>query len=56
MKKFSIIVIAVCCLGAASCSVKKGCPVNGRSVGAEKLLSGDRETMKAVKKARKFKA
>ena len=56
MKKLSIVVVAVCCLAAVSCRAKRGCPVNGRSVGAERLLSGDRETMKAVKKARKFKA
>jgi hypothetical protein len=36
--------------------VKYGCPTNGKNVGAEQLLSGDAKTMKAVKKAKKFKA
>jgi hypothetical protein len=35
---------------------KYGCPTNGKNVGAEQLLSGDAKTMKAVKKAKKFKA
>ena len=35
---------------------KYGCPGNGRNVGAEKVLSGDPETMKALKKARKFRS
>lgn len=34
-----------------SCSQKSGCPSNGKNVGAEKLLSGDK-----VPKAKKFKA
>ena len=35
---------------------KSGCPTNGKNVGAEKVLSGDPETMKALKKAKKFKS
>ncbi len=35
---------------------KYGCKTNGKNVGAEKLLSGDAATDKAVKKAKKFKA
>ena len=35
---------------------KYGCKTDGRNIGAEKLISGDPETMKAVKKAKKFKA
>jgi hypothetical protein len=43
------------------CSVLKkketyGCPGNGKNVGAEKLLSGDKAAMKAAKKAGKFKS
>jgi hypothetical protein len=34
---------------------KYGCPTNGKNVGAEKLVSGDPEAEKAVKKAKKFK-
>ena len=40
--------------GGSSCSVfkpKYGCPANGRAVGAEKILSGEK-----VPKARKFKS
>lgn len=40
-----------------SCSLlrkkdKYGCPTNGRNVGAEKLLSGDKAAIKAEKKAK----
>ena len=35
---------------------KTGCPSNGKNVGAEKVLSGDPDTMKAMKKAKKFKS
>jgi hypothetical protein len=42
-----------------SCSIfkpKYGCPTNGKNIGAERLLSGDKEAIKAVRKAKKFKA
>ena len=45
---------AVLVLGMASCSVFKpttGCPANGKAVGAERLMSGEK-----VPKAKKFKA
>lgn len=35
---------------------KSGCPTNGKNVGAEKLISGDPQSEKAVRKARKFKS
>ena len=35
---------------------KYGCPSDGKNVGAEKILSGDPEAMKSVKKAKKFKS
>jgi len=35
---------------------KTGCPSNGKNVGAEKILSGDPEAAKSVKKAKKFKS
>jgi hypothetical protein len=38
-------------LGGSSCSRKTGCPSNGKNVGAERILSGEK-----VPKARKFKA
>jgi hypothetical protein len=34
---------------------KYGCPSNGKNVGAEKILSGDKAALKSVKKAKKFK-
>jgi hypothetical protein len=38
-----------CCI--SSCSPKYGCPSNGKNVGAERILSGEK-----VQKAPKFKA
>ena len=40
----------------AGCAVKKGCPASGSSVGAERILSGDPKAVKAMKRAKKFKA
>ena len=59
MKK--ILLAAFCTWVLSGCSVfrKKetyGCPTNGKNVGAEKILSGDKAAMKAAKKARKFKS
>jgi ethanolamine utilization microcompartment shell protein EutL len=34
---------------------KYGCPTNGKNVGAEKILSGDRAAIKAARKAGKFR-
>lgn len=31
---------------------KYGCPTNGRNVGAEKILSGDKKSIEAEKKAK----
>ena len=33
---------------------KYGCPTNGKNVGAEKILSGDKDAIKAARKARKI--
>jgi hypothetical protein len=55
MRKISFIIVAVCCITASSCSVGKGCPSNGKNIGAEKLLSGDKKSIKLAKKAGKFK-
>ncbi len=57
MKK--ILPVLVIGLLVTGCSLlrkkdKYGCPTDGRNVGAEKLLSGDKEDMKAERKA-KFK-
>ena len=35
---------------------KSGCPSNGKNVGAEKLMSGDPDAVKAAKKAKKFRS
>jgi hypothetical protein len=35
---------------------KYGCPSNGKNIGAEKIISGDPEAMKAMKKAKKFRS
>jgi acyl CoA:acetate/3-ketoacid CoA transferase alpha subunit len=58
MKK--ILIGVICCYMFAGCSIfkkqeKYGCPTNGKNVGAEKILSGDRASIKAAKKAGKFK-
>ncbi len=44
----------------SSCSIfkrqqKYGCPTNGKNIGAERILSGDKAAIKASKKAGKFK-
>jgi len=56
MKTTITILMFALWVGLPSCTVGKGCPSNGKNVGAEKILSGDAQTMKAVKKAKKFKA
>ncbi|MBI2730751.1 MAG: hypothetical protein HYX40_08380 [Sphingobacteriales bacterium] len=50
MKHAAFIFIVASCLCACSSS-KRGCPSNGKNVGAEKLLSGEK-----LPKAKKFKA
>jgi hypothetical protein len=59
MKK--ILVLAFCAWMFPGCSIfkkneKYGCPTNGKNVGAERILSGDKEAIKAAKKAKKFKS
>jgi ethanolamine utilization microcompartment shell protein EutL len=34
---------------------KYGCPTNGKNIGAERILSGDKAAIKAARKAKKFK-
>jgi hypothetical protein len=59
MKKISFVVI----LGLVFCGFsifkkneKYGCPTNGKNIGAERILSGDKAAMKAAGKAKKFKS
>jgi len=64
MKKIlTAILLVVLISSLSSCQVwnkifkpKYGCPSNGKNVGAEKIISGDPEAMKAMKKAKKFKS
>ncbi len=56
VKRTLIVFTAFICLSMVACRAKKGCPTNGKNVGAEKLLGADKATMKAVKKASKFKS
>ena len=57
MKKTAVILlIAFTCASFAACKVGKGCPSNGKNIGAEKLLSGDKAAEKAARKAPKFKS
>ena len=35
---------------------KYGCPTNGKNIGAEKIISGDPDAMKAIKQAKKFRS
>lgn len=58
MKK--IIILFFCCWFFSGCSIfrsheKYGCPTNGKNIGAERILSGDKAAIKAAKKAKKFK-
>ena len=56
MKKLLLVLGTGICLVAVSCKAGIGCKGTGRNVGAERILSGDKKTMKELKKAPKFKA
>lgn len=51
-----MIVLSSCKLWNNLFGPKYGCKTDGRNIGAEKLINGDPEAMKAAKKAKKFKA
>jgi hypothetical protein len=58
MKK--IIFFALCGFIFSGCSIlrkheKYGCPTNGKNIGAERVLSGDKAAIKSARKAKKFK-
>ena len=62
-KTVNSILLVVLISSLSSCQVwnkifkpKYGCPSNAKNVGAEKIISGDPEAMKAMKKAKKFKS
>lgn len=59
MKK--LLIVLICCWMFSGCSLlrrqeKYGCPTNGKNIGAEKVLSGDKDAIKAMRKAKKFKS
>lgn len=54
MKKSLLVIVIAAAIGLASCA-KYGCPSSGKNVGAERVLAGDKKTMKSVKRAGKFK-
>jgi hypothetical protein len=56
MKVLLVFLIGIMSISVSSCRAGKGCPTNGKNVGAEKVLSGDAKTMKAIKRAKKFRA
>jgi hypothetical protein len=54
LRKGFILISALVIVSMTSCSLsrsKSGCPANGKSIGAERILSGEK-----VPKAKKFKA
>jgi hypothetical protein len=55
---FLSLIIALSSCGKLSSMFKRktGCPSNGKNVGAEKILRGDPEAAKSVKKAKKFRS
>lgn len=54
MKRFFI--LALLGFALSHCAAPKtGCKTNGKNVGAERILSGDKKAIKAAKKAGKFK-
>jgi len=64
MKNLRIFIVAIsmtmllssCGLWNSIFRPKYGCPSNGKNVGAEKIISGDPDAMKSVKKAKKFRS
>ncbi len=51
-----VIILSSCNLWNNLFRPKYGCKTDGRNIGAEKLVSGDPESAKAAKKAKKFKS
>ena len=55
MKKVLLVAVVALWIGGVSCKAGYGCKGNGRNVGAERILAGDKKSMKEVKKAGKFR-
>ena len=49
-----VMLLSSCRLWSSLFKPKYGCPSNGKNVGAEKILAGDKEAEKSAKKAKKF--
>ena len=56
MKILLSFLLAIISIGFTSCLAGKGCPSSGKNVGAERVLTGDFKTMKAIKRAPKFRS
>jgi hypothetical protein len=57
MEKLSRAILVFVLFGTLlACKARKGCPTNGKNIGAERLLSGDPQAEKAARKAPKFKS
>jgi len=56
MKRIIVIVATFSCTCAFSCTPGKGCRGNGKNVGAERILSGDKKALKEAGKAGKFRS
>ena len=56
MKAIFFFLFFVLSISIISCRAGKGCPTNGKNVGAEKILSGDAKAIKAARKAGKFRS
>lgn len=55
MKKLLLALFILSILSGCSIfrkSEKRGCPTNGRNIGAERILSGDQKAIKASNKAK----
>lgn len=51
-----MVLLSSCSMFSNMFKRKSGCPSNGKNVGAEKLMSGDPDAVKAAKKAKKFRS
>ena len=57
MRKVLLSLMVVLLLSGCSVlrkKVKYGCPTDGKNIGAERILSGDKAAIKASRKAKKF--
>lgn len=51
MRKY-LVLIAVAGFSLSACSKKTGCPTGGASIGAERIMAGDKDAVKAAKKSK----